>query len=72
MGSVDADEPVGGAKDDVIDDERLEYMANYVTKSLRCSDTKWSKMYKEEENKKQIQRYESKFTALHYMYNAEK
>lgn len=53
MGNTDdADDQVAN----VIDDERVEYVANYVIKSLKVSESKWSKMYEIEENQKLIQR----------------
>ena len=54
MGSV---EESASGEAEVIEDERLEYVANYVMKSLNIHHGKWGKMYAVEENKKLIQRY---------------
>ena len=57
MGSVEKDANADDVGDDVFGgDTRLEFIGNYVLKSLRVNEAKWNKMYKEEENKTLIQR----------------
>ena len=41
-------------QEESFDDARVEFLANYVTRSLKVSEAKWRKMESEEENQRLI------------------
>ena len=53
-GKADREDVDPDQSEESFDDTRVEFLANYVTRSLKLSDSKWKKMEEVEENKRLV------------------